>query len=45
MRSTTEPTFLPAAVVRAADRAAEEVLNEDRLLRRYGIAPRRGRSR
>ncbi len=34
-----------AAVERAADAAAAEVLEEDRLLREYGIEPANGRSR
>lgn len=32
-------TFLPRHVADAADRAMEEVLKEDRLLRQYGIMP------
>ena len=32
-------------IERAADRAAAEVLEEDRLLREYGIEPEQGRSR
>jgi len=32
-------------IERAADEAADAVLEEDRLLRVYGIAPKHGRSR
>lgn len=38
-------TFLPQRVASAADRAMEEVLEEDRLLREHGIVPQSGRSR
>ena len=34
-----------ARIARAADAAAEQVLEEDRLLRQYGIEPVTGRSR
>lgn len=34
-----------ARIERAADRAVDEVLEEDRLLREYGIEPEHGRSR
>lgn len=38
-------TFLPARIDRAADAAAEQVLTEDYMLRKYGIEPEHGRSR
>lgn len=34
-----DSTFLPGRVVRAANRAMQEVLDEDRALRQYGIVP------
>jgi hypothetical protein len=40
-----DDTFLPSSIVSAADRAMQEVLDEDRLLREFGIQPRNGRSR
>ncbi len=39
-----ESTFLPQ-VASAADRAMQEVLDEDKLLRTHGIMPVNGRSR
>jgi hypothetical protein len=45
--SASEPadtTFLPRRVVRAADQAMSQVLEEDRLLRVHGIEPVNGRS-
>lgn len=45
-RSTPElETFLPASIALAADVAAEQVLDEDYLLRRYGVKPPNGRTR
>jgi hypothetical protein len=38
-------TFLPRSIARAADDAAEQVLKEDELLHKFGIAPANGRSR
>ncbi len=41
---SVEDTFLPQ-VANAADRAMQEVLEEDKLLRKFGIVPTNGRSR
>lgn len=38
-------TFLPRRVADAADAAMEDVLKEDRLLRKFGVIPPNGRSR
>lgn len=34
-----DSTFLPARIVKAADSAMQQVLDEDRALRQHGIVP------
>lgn len=45
MRRKTKTTNPWTRIERAADAAAAQVLEEDKLLREYGIVPERGRSR